>query len=199
RAIESGAEYPAFRRLHARYSTPLTHGRPLGCSRLRWEQAHDLATTRTQPDVARMTHGAPTMPHSRENQLLRRSREVVSLFPTRSRPQTAGVRVPGRVACPPNGGCATRPHSKRSDPAYATTRPSLRRRHAACAGIEVLVWVSALSRSTYTRVGSNCDASASSSPAYAQMITRSPGCARCAAAPLTEMIPLPSSARIASV
>src|SRR5690606_28414916 len=123
-------------------------------------------------DPARMPHGACTMPHSRENLFQRCCREVVSLFPTRSRPQSAGVRVLGRVACPPNGGCAARPHT--DVPTRLVIHADLTRAgHAACAGIEVLVWVSALSRFTYTSVGWKFDASASSSPAYAQMITRS--------------------------
>ena len=68
---------------------------------------------------------------------------------------------------------------------------------AACAGIEWLVCVSRLSRSTYTRVRLVLRRLGSSHAGVGADDHQIAGCAMCAAAPLTEITPLPSSPRIA--
>ena len=60
-----------------------------------------------------------------------------------------------------------------------------------------LVWVMRFWPSTYTSVGWNWSASCSLIDANAAMMIRSPTCTWRAAPPLSEMMPLPSSARIA--
>ena len=102
----------------------------------------------------------------------------------------AGISRAGRG----RGRIPGRPVETRVWPFWALERPRIVAPHiradqAACfMGSTKLVWVSRLWRSTYTSVGLWFAASASSHAPYAQMITRSPGCARCAAAPLTEIV-----------